>query len=50
MAYYKKIVKAMMETSRRIAIVQRVWMRCEPDTKAPLKILPEPPTEMAISR
>lgn len=35
----------MMETSRRSSIVQRVRERCEPDTKASPKILPEPPTE-----
>jgi hypothetical protein len=52
MAYYNQVVKvkAVMETSKRIAVVQRVRMRCEPDTRAPLKILPELPTEMAIGK
>jgi hypothetical protein len=36
-----------METSRRLAGVQRVQVRCELDTTTPLKILPEPPTQMA---
>lgn len=42
-----QVAKAAMETSRRVAVVQRVRTRCEPDTKAPLKILPELPTERA---
>lgn len=42
-----QVVKAAMETSRRVAVVQRVRIRCKPDTKAPLKILPELPTERA---
>jgi len=37
--------KAQMETSSREAVAQRVRDRCEPDARAPPKILPEPPTE-----
>jgi hypothetical protein len=39
--------KATMETSKRLAGVQRVQVGCELDTTAPLKILPELPTQMA---
>jgi hypothetical protein len=46
----KQIIKALMETSRRAGFVQRVQGSCELDTKAPLKILPEPPTERVAEK
>ena len=41
------VAQATTETSRRPVVVQRVRVGCEPDTRTPPKILPEPPTEMA---